>query len=313
MRTPSERIRTLPWRVEGACPCCSGKLLRDCCLTPSGDLRKRYGSVRPSGDQTGRAHTGCYLSPTKNCCSTLSAEHYISRNALEEFGSRISVSGFPWSGSDPKLISVASLTSKILCKRHNNALSALDTEGGHFFRSLRPIERDLNRRSLSRKPCFYFVSGEAVELWMLKTLAGMYYARAASSQGSILAENSSFAVNLLVQALQGLTWERGCGLYIRAITNESAPAENAIGFAPLTNPSDGRVVGCLMRLVGLEFMTILDPAGANFEQIVRSYVFRPTNLVFENETRAHVVVLTWGAGTNPFKVTIAWNRLRRNQ
>lgn len=141
----------------------------------------------------------------------------------------------------------------------------------------------------------------------------MYHAKAASSQGTVLAGANPFEEPLLVQALQGKSWQPRCGMYIRAIADENIPAENSIGFCPLVHPVDGRVVGCLMKLMGLEFMTILDPHGANFEQIVRSYVFRPTNLVFEDETRAHVVVLTWSPGTSPYKVTFAWNRRGRNQ
>ena len=60
--------------------------------------------------------------------------------------------GFPeCHGSAGQMLdtSPSSLTAKILCKRHNEALSPLDAEAADFFGVLRQAVTDLDRRTLS--------------------------------------------------------------------------------------------------------------------------------------------------------------------
>jgi hypothetical protein len=62
----------------------------------------------------------------------------MSRAILEQFGgSVIVVIGMPWLPAGQALeTSIPNLTAKILCRRHNEALSPLDAEAGHFFSAL---------------------------------------------------------------------------------------------------------------------------------------------------------------------------------
>lgn len=308
---PAAKIKALPWRYEDACPCGSSISLVSCCSDGVGGLRKLVPSIVPAGAVTKHTHPSCYLNVTENCDTKLSAEHYVSRGALLEYGDKVQVQGFPWlPGSETKVLGVDNLTARILCVRHNNALSPLDAEGALFLRTLRQVHQHLQKRSLSKRNRFYLLSGDAIELWMLKTLAGMYHSKNATSDGAALASTSRLNEQLVVDALQEQRWLPNCGLYFRSIVGEDIASDDAIGFAPLTSHRDGRTVGCKLKLVGLEFTVVVDPFGVNFDSVGTQNTFRPTNLVFEHETMAHVLVLTWPSGTPPRTITLHWNRRR---
>jgi len=64
------------------------------------------------------------------------------------------------------------MTAKILCERHNQALSPLDTEAARLFGVLRDFDQDL-RDAAESKTAEVIVDGDKVERWMLKLLAGL--------------------------------------------------------------------------------------------------------------------------------------------
>ena len=125
--------RKIILRTDGRCPCGSGKSIASCHLDTDGRLRRRLRSLRPPGPATGFSHQNCYLRDTHDCSEQISREHYMSKAVLDQLGSTLRVSGMPWLKPGQTLdTSVASLTAKILCKRHNEALSPLDGEAGSF-------------------------------------------------------------------------------------------------------------------------------------------------------------------------------------
>src|SRR5579859_833652 len=145
--------RKIAFRDDESCPCGSGKLLLDCHMGRDGRFWSPRPSLRPPGLQTGYAHPACYLRDTKDCSEQISGEHYVSRSVLEQLGTMLRVSGLPWRDANAVLETTAeNLTAKILCRRHNEALSPLDTEAASFFSHLTEALRDLNRQTLSRRP-----------------------------------------------------------------------------------------------------------------------------------------------------------------
>jgi hypothetical protein len=156
-------VRHIRLHRNELCPCRSGWLIVSCCLDPSdGKLRKKVKSIKPPGPATNYAHPNCYLRTTSDCSEEISREHYVSANILEQLGSDegIEVFGLPWfNPGKGKRLSVDNLTSKILCKRHNENLSPLDHEAGIFFRELTAALSILDRKSSSKKSNFRLVSG----------------------------------------------------------------------------------------------------------------------------------------------------------
>jgi hypothetical protein len=196
------------------CPCRSGWIMASCCLDKSdGKLRKRVKSLQPPSPVTNFAHPKCYLRSTHDCSEDISREHYISANILEQLGSSISVIGFPFlAPNETKSFAIDNLTSKILCRRHNEALSPLDQEAGIFFRELSLSLSDLEKAP-SRTHNIHLASGSALELWMLKTACGMYFSRIAAKDNVRLAGTHTVDEAKITAAFFENKWDDRAGLY----------------------------------------------------------------------------------------------------
>ncbi|MDX1922481.1 MAG: hypothetical protein SFW65_05080 [Alphaproteobacteria bacterium] len=120
--------------INQPCICGSEKSIAACHLDTDGRLRKPLPNINPPSPNTGYAHNGCYLNRTKDCSEKISKEHYISRSIIDQLGSVIRMSGASWLQAGETLdTTVDNLTAKVLCTRHNSALSPLDDEAAHFF------------------------------------------------------------------------------------------------------------------------------------------------------------------------------------
>lgn len=108
-----------------------------------------------------------------------------------------------------------SLTSKLLCDRHNSALSPLDDEAGNFFRTLQEIKNDLTENSISRRKELYLFSGEMIELWMLKVACGLGLSFA-SRNGIRLKTDHIFDLNAVETAFTNSRWQPDAGMYLSA-------------------------------------------------------------------------------------------------
>lgn len=296
------KLKTLYLDPSAPCPCESGKRLRYCCLLPNGSLRKETPRLQPPAPRTGRGQVGCYLARTMDCSLDLSAEHYLSRSVLEAIGSpAIAINGVPWlAPGEQKVVGIENLTAKILCIRHNSALSPLDQVAGQFFKRLRVIHADLQRRSLSFKRSLVIISGEALELWMLKLACGLFYSKNAAIGGTRLIDDHEIDERLVEEAFLRDRWQRGCGLYMKAPQGHRIPLMDAVSMAPLTAAGTHRVVGASIVMTGLEFELLFDPIGVNPETFsAERWAHRPSELRFEIERRAHSIALTWAPGTPP--------------
>jgi hypothetical protein len=156
------------------CLCGSGKLMRDCCLFVRCDTRT------PS-PITGYSHPSCFASALKDCSPTISREHYVSKSILKLFGEGgLMISGMPWLPEGvQKKVSSASLTGKMLCERHNNALSPLDELTAKFFRF---FTSGWNGDTVE----VYLIRGFDLERWLLKMLCGLVVSGNATFNGKQL-------------------------------------------------------------------------------------------------------------------------------
>jgi hypothetical protein len=223
---------------------------------------------------------------------------------LEAIGSIVEIDGVPWlQQGEARQVGINNLTAKILCGRHNSALSPLDTVAGRFFTRLQSVQADLNRRSISmkRKPVLF--SGEALELWMLKVACGLFYSKNAAIDGGRLIDDHLIDERLVWGALLHSVWKGGCGLYMKAPQGLWMPVEHSVSMAPLTALHEKRVVGVALTIVGLVFELIFDPVGVNHQaMLAEGWVHRPSELLVEIQTRAHSIGLTWLPGTPPRSV-----------
>jgi hypothetical protein len=205
---------------------------------------------------------------------------------LQTIGDTVAVSGVPWlPEGQEKEIGINSLTARILCSRHNSALSPLDSAVGEFFEKLQAIEVDLQQKSLSRKHSFVLMSGEALELWMLKLACGLFYSKNAAADGARLIDQHKVNEELVQEAFLLGRWREGCGLYLRPPQGFRTPDPHTISMAA--------------PLIAL-----------NEELLKAGWIHRPTELRFEIGTRAHSIALTWQPGTAPNLIRIMHKRAR---
>jgi hypothetical protein len=290
-------VRHIRLHRNELCPCRSGWLIVSCCLDPSdGKLRKKVKSIKPPGPATNYAHPNCYLRTTSDCSEEISREHYVSANILEQLGSDegIEVFGLPWfNPGKGKRLSVDNLTSKILCKRHNENLSPLDHEAGIFFRELTAALSILDRKSSSKKSNFRLVSGAALELWLLKTACGLYFSTAAAKDGERLAKTHSIDLEKIKRAFFDGVWDDRAGLYFTGQTGSILTFKPGLQLAPLTR--ENVFGGIRVALRGMELDLFFDTSSTNSGEW-SALTHRPSELIFEKGGRDQRLVLTWPPG-----------------
>jgi len=139
------------------CFCGSGKKIVDCCFAPI--------DTTPHPPKSGYSHPRCYARSLQDCSRQISNEHYISKSVLDLFSpAAIKISGISWlERGKSKELSIATLSSKVLCNRHNEALSPLDTLAKKFFSVA------LGRAG---EQWAMVLNGFEVERWMLKLYCG---------------------------------------------------------------------------------------------------------------------------------------------
>src|SRR5215472_15242717 len=78
----------------------------------------------------------------------------------------VMVEGFPWCKGQVVKIGLSGLTSKILCEKHNNDLSDIDTAGIRGFEALGEMRRLANVREKLKTGALESVSGQSRWVWL---------------------------------------------------------------------------------------------------------------------------------------------------
>ena len=106
------------------------------------------------------------VAPLQDCDGKpVTREHYISKALLLRFGDGFWVDGLSWM-SGPKQLTEKVLVSKMLCKKHNNALDELDTMIGNFYDVLVRAHED-------RLVGWHSFEGSLLERWAIKVMCGL--------------------------------------------------------------------------------------------------------------------------------------------
>jgi hypothetical protein len=120
---------------------------------------------------------GCWACELGDCGGKLSREHTVSACLFPS--GNATVKGFAWCRDAPKTIGIQSLTRNILCERHNNRLSDLDSAVLEFFDAIRESGRLSDVRSKLRKNAWsvehFNVRASHLERWLFKTLINLTY------------------------------------------------------------------------------------------------------------------------------------------
>jgi hypothetical protein len=174
---------TSVWPPE-SCPCGSDRSVRECCFTRGTDVVASGVGPLLQPPTTGIELPACYAGASKDCRGPLTREHTVSKNVLDRIGGaqgRILVSGLR--DQDDLPLRPDALASKVLCERHNNALSPIDVIGGHFVEVLEEIARAAHDGRLDRLDLRRAFYGPDVERWVLKVFLGALASGAARYKG----------------------------------------------------------------------------------------------------------------------------------
>lgn len=253
--------------------------MKDCCLT-------RRIRTRPPGDKTGHSNPRCYARDLMDCSHDISREHYISRGLLELWGRfNLQLEGAPWAPETTPTVSVNSMTSKILCRRHNEALSPLDSLAKDLFEFVF-IE---NHESA---PEVMLINGYELERWFLKTLCGLVAAGMATRNGQILESWKPELEWLDILFGDGVVSDgSGLQVIVGAYNARTHRIDTKLSFKTET----GQPIGLAFAVFGILFFfdmeTIpdLEASGSRFR-------YRPSVIQYRFDNRIREVHFGWRDG-----------------
>jgi hypothetical protein len=200
----------------------------------------------------------CWARSHSQCGGKISREHLVSGGVFEQ--QNIYVQGFQWCQDEEAKISLASITSKILCRKHNSELSPIDKEGINavrIFESLLPE----NLRSNTILPENGKVNGYQFERWLLKTAINVSY-KSNLHIGLGMSESQLGLPSpyLLAVVFGGLNFTHNMGVYM--LTNRK-PTKFRVGeIAMFPVYKDGAIGGFFFHIRGLKFFLSLLPGSS---------------------------------------------------
>lgn len=110
----------------------------------------------------------CWASSLGDCGEGVSREHYVSNGIFDS--ESITAFGLPWCRDKPVTIGLKSAVAKILCGKHNSALSMFDGEAVKLsqFLETNVLEQPLIESTIH-------LQGTFLEKWALKTFLNLGY------------------------------------------------------------------------------------------------------------------------------------------
>lgn len=275
------------------CPCESGKRIEKCACVVGTRFHPPVAVVTPPPPRTGYANPACYLRDDADCGTQMSREHFISESILKIIqvaNGELLVQGFPWLKS-PRRLSPNALASRILCQRHNGALSPLDAIALRFYRRANSAREHL-LAPRGRRDKVYLFNGNDLERWMLKVLCGLLVSgNAATGDGSKFV---SEPIPAWIDVLMGRReMPAKLGLHVTSKVGDPISGSPGIGFGPAFGDT-GEPVGAVACINGLCFaLTLAHVTGAG--TLLDGSVYRPREITL-NGPGARVIFLLAGVG-----------------
>lgn len=202
----------------------------------------------------------CWASAISLCSGKITREHIVSKGLFEN--EVVKVQGFSWCKDSPKEIGLSSLTAKILCKKHNEDLSEVDTSGSNAFDSIREMRRIANIRGKVKPKMWniikYSIDGNLLERWFLKTLINISYCKEYSIGGE--AENGK-PINEIIKIAYGKSNFSGrAGLYSIVHVGQQINSTDSFLFSPVIKDKK-YIAGGLFSFRGFKYLLFLMPEG----------------------------------------------------
>lgn len=290
----------VPWSPGGGCPCGSRKPFSDCCLNVNGVPVGKAFNLCPPGPLTGYRHPKCYMGATMNCSEKISGEHLISESVAKSVGDFTLYGGLANAGKPERIIIARTATANILCKRHNEATTHLDTEAGRYFFALRETRRSM--QSGHKGGAWAFLNGNLIELWAVKTAVNLHYAGMTEYDGQITREACSLDEPLVIGMLSGQGLPSQIGNFVKAGMHFALEDGNLapIALQPHFDPLLRRLVGVKLWAFGIVSYVVFDGLNSPFQSFdFHQSSYRPNVLRIDKPGYTSRIVLAWkDAGPN---------------
>ena len=249
------------------------------CCYRDGLLYKAPSRTTPPGGPSSKARAGCYAAALNDCGNVLSREHYLSDSILEQLDYPLKLSGLSWISDTPHTISSESLKAKVLCKRHNEALTGLDASAGRLFKTLKSFQ-------LGLASGWTLLAGEDIERWMLKLLIGLVVS------GSICdllpTKEKAIPPEPWLRILFGYDeMPEGWGLHFIENSKDEGAQMRVIGIRLFSHLETGVVAGIIVGL--MDFTLLLCMSRLNWNR-PEYHVYRPRRFYLENDA---AIELSW--------------------
>ncbi len=262
------------------------------------------GDLIPPAPATGETQNGCYMAATADCGGGLSREHYISRGLID--GPELQVRGMPWQTEEVARYSPDNLVARILCRRHNSAMSPLDEQAIRFFLAVEAGLKHAQRRSLSRKSRFYMTSGDGLELWAMKTLASLY----ASGIGFTTPEHRfrDFAPPM-ERIVAELSSPNPCSIMTLSLpltqdAHEEQIGRRAVSIGPIVDDETGKLSGLLVRMHGIALVFNIDLPDE--DALPETEIARPDMIDLIGMDRTSRIFLSWAKHRREARIVQIW-------
>lgn len=223
------------------------------------DTKPRDRSTSP---RTGAVTTGCYAAALLDCEGPLEREHYISKTLLEKIGRLFKVSGPSWLDRE-RVLSEKSLRSRVLCKRHNSALSPIDSAIGQLYDALVAYHEGRDIGALT-------ICGEDLERWTLKVWAGMLASGNLKLRTGERVEKSLLPTEHLEVLFGETAMPEGWGLNF--FEKGGQPLHFvSLAFYPMTRGAEheraGEIYGATFLMLGCPFTTVMTRLESSFGRL----------------------------------------------
>jgi len=239
----------------------------------------------PRPPRTGHSLAGCYAALLNDCDTKVSKEHYVSEVLLRHLNldDGLRVSGLSWQAPDEThRIAPAALATRMLCRRHNSALSVLDSVAMRIFQSL--DERGASGSGTQQLSLF---NGHDLERWLLKVLCGLAFSGNARFEREV---DTAISVKWLLTLFGQRDFEAGHGLYVRCQVGERFEGPRGLRINPLA--SGQRLFGIIVSVCGYDLVLSLKPLGDRMLHGVR-HAYRPFEFYTAGERFEKSVVFCW--------------------
>lgn len=223
----------------------------------------------------------CWASLLGDCARGASREHYISDGIFDS--QQVTVVGLPWCRQEPMTIGLQRAVEKILCGKHNSALSAFDAEAGKLSRFLQTnvLHTPLAESTISLK-------GRLLEKWALKTFLNLGYIRGLHREQPNRLEPRSDLVRYI---FENAPVADGVGLYLVAGKISNDDYARGLWWNVIQNPERlEEIFGVVFTFFGVRFVVSIPPNRAEekiarlgqvngFDYSTAQTTYRPSNIV----------------------------------